>query len=81
MLWSHLGSNSSTILTTSLENGIFANSYGYSSKASLGFSPKLGCALAPYILLKKRAVGEKISTCVRSDSWETQTLGMKRRSQ
>jgi hypothetical protein len=49
------GSNSFTILTyISGENGIVANSYGYLSKASLGFSPKLGCALAPYMLLKKR---------------------------
>jgi hypothetical protein len=49
------GSNLVTIVTyTSGENGIAGNSYGYLSKASLGFSPKLGCALAPYILLKKR---------------------------
>ena len=50
-----LRSNSSAILAyISGENGTAANSYGYLSKASLGFSPKLGCALAPYMLLKKR---------------------------
>jgi len=49
------GSNSFTILTyISGKNGIVENSYGYLSKESLGFSPKLGCALAPYTLLKKR---------------------------
>ncbi|HEX9612977.1 MAG TPA: hypothetical protein VGA05_05135 [Candidatus Bathyarchaeia archaeon] len=49
------GSNLFTILMSiSGENGIVANSYGYLSKAFLGFSPKLGCALAPYMLLKKR---------------------------
>jgi hypothetical protein len=49
------GSNSFTILTyISGENGIVRNSCGYLVKASLGFSPKFGWALAPYILLKKR---------------------------
>src|SRR5712692_7298736 len=50
-----LCSNSSAILAyISGEDGTAANSYGYLSRASLGFSPKLGCALAPYMLLKKR---------------------------
>jgi len=49
------GSNCFTILRyISGENGIVASSCGYLSRASLGLSPKLGCALAPYILLKKR---------------------------
>ena len=46
------GSNSFTILTyISGENGIVANSSSYLFR---GLSPKLGFALAPYILLKKR---------------------------
>jgi len=50
-----IGSNSFTDPTyISGENGMVGNSYSYVSKTSLGFSPKLGCALAPYILLKKR---------------------------
>jgi hypothetical protein len=49
------GSNCFAILAyISGWNGTVANSYGYLSKAFLGFSPKLGCALAPYMLLKKR---------------------------
>ena len=46
------GSNSFTILTyISGENGIVGNSLSYLFR---GLSPKLGFALAPYILLKKR---------------------------
>lgn len=46
------GSNSFTILTyISGENGIVGNSLSYLSR---GLSPKLGFALAPNILLKKR---------------------------
>jgi hypothetical protein len=35
-------------------SGIVESSSGYLARAFLGFSPKLGCALAPYMLLKKR---------------------------
>ncbi len=62
------GSNPSAILTyISGENGIVANSYGYLSSLSLGFSPKLGFALAPYILLKKRLDFEALVVTVSDE--------------
>jgi hypothetical protein len=49
------GSKSFTILTyIPGENGTVGSSYSYLRNESLGFNPKLGCALAPYMLLKKR---------------------------
>jgi hypothetical protein len=72
-----LGSNPLTILAyISGENGIVANSQGYLSRLSFGFSPKLGCALAPYILLKKRLDFEALVVTVSDEP----SSGFKRRA-
>jgi hypothetical protein len=50
------------------ENGTARNSCDYSQDSFLGFSPKQGLALAPYILAQKRLDLEALAAIILGDS-------------